>query len=94
MIFLGLGSNLPSTYGDRFKNINIALSYLESYGIKILKKSSFYETPSYPNNSEPMFINIVIMVETHLNPIDLHSFSTTFKAKSELGAIDLRRINF
>ena len=73
MIFLGLGSNLPSKYGDRFKNINLATSYLEAHGIKIIKKSSFYETPSYPNIKNPKFINVVILVETILPPIDLMS---------------------
>ena len=73
MIFLGLGSNLPSKYGNRFTNINLAISYLEGYGIKVIKKSSFYETHSYPTKKNPKFINIVILVETILPPIDLMS---------------------
>ena len=52
MIILGLGSNLSSSFGDRFKNINLAMKYLGYYDIKILKKSSFYETPSYPNKKK------------------------------------------
>ena len=74
MIFLGLGSNLSSKFGDRFTNIKIAISFLERYGIKVIKQSSFYETPSYPNKENPKFINIVILVETLLPPIDLMSF--------------------
>ena len=73
MVFLGIGSNLSSDFGDRFENINLAISFLESYGIKILKKSSFYETPSHPDKTKPKFINIVVMIETYLNPIDLMS---------------------
>ena len=73
MIFLGLGSNLSSRFGDRFENINLAMSMLEDYGIKIVKKSSFYETPSYPNKTYPKYINIVISVETNLPPVDLMS---------------------
>ena len=73
MIFLGLGSNLSSKYGDRFANINLAISCLDGYGIKVIKKSSFYETPSYPNKKNPKFINAVILVETILPPIDLMS---------------------
>jgi 2-amino-4-hydroxy-6-hydroxymethyldihydropteridine pyrophosphokinase len=73
MIFLGLGSNLSSKFGDRFTNINLAISYLEGYGIKVIKKSSFYETPSYPNKENPKFINVVILVETILSPVDLIS---------------------
>ena len=33
MILLGLGSNLPSSYGDRFKNIDLAISALNGYGL-------------------------------------------------------------
>jgi len=83
MIFLGLGSNLHSTLGDRFKNINFALSFLESYQIKIIKKSNFYETPSYPNNNDPKFINIVASISTTLPPIDLVSVLLFIEEKLE-----------
>ena len=83
MIFLGIGSNLSSNHGDRFENINLAISYIESYDIKILKKSNFYETPSYPNKSKPKFINIVVMVKTHLQPIDLVSVLIFIEEKLE-----------
>ena len=73
MIILGLGSNLPSIYGDRFANMEIAISYLEKYEINILKRSSFYETPSYPDNKKPKFINLIIEVETQLDPVNLAS---------------------
>ena len=73
MILLGLGSNLPSSFGDRFQNIDLAVSNLEGYGIQLNKKSSYYESLSYPNKSNPKFINIVIEIETHLPPEDLAS---------------------
>ena len=73
MVILGIGSNLSSAYGDRFKNINLAIQYLEQYGFQILKRSAFYETPSYPNKSKPKFINIIIQVSTVLPPVDLAS---------------------
>ena len=71
MIILGLGSNLHSSFGDRFKNIDLAISYLKFYKIKVLNISSFYETPSYPNNKNPRFINIVIEISTNLTPTNL-----------------------
>jgi len=40
MVFLALGSNLSSSFGDRFTNINLAISYLEGYGIQIINKSN------------------------------------------------------
>ena len=70
MIILSLGSNLPSHFGNRFDNLKFAMSFLESYGILIDKKSSFYETPSYPDKNNPKFVNIVISVKTNLLPTD------------------------
>ena len=73
MILLGIGSNLDSSFGDRFENINLAISYLEHYKIKILKKSNFYETPSYPDPNNPKFINVVVSVSSELPPEDFAS---------------------
>ena len=73
MILLGLGSNLPSTFGDRFKNIELAIDALNGYGIMVKKQSSYYESLSYPNKTEPKFINVVIEVESDLPPVDLAS---------------------
>ena len=83
MIFLALGSNLNSSFGDRFKNINLAISYLEAYGVKILKKSSFYETPSYPNKNNPKFINVVINIDTNLSIENLISSIFDIEKKLE-----------
>ena len=71
MIFIGIGSNLSSSYGNRIKNINLAISFIQNNGIKLVKKSSFYETFSQPNKNDPKFINVVISVETNLLPLDL-----------------------
>jgi len=68
MLLLGLGSNLASNFGNRFENIDLAISYLQSYEMQLLKKSSFYETLSYPDIKNPKFINVVIEVLTHLPP--------------------------
>ena len=83
MIFLGIGSNLSSSFGDRFKNIDLAISFLEACKINIIKKSSFYETFSYPNKSNPKFINNVIAVETKLPPVDLMSVLISVEEKLE-----------
>ena len=83
MLLLGLGSNLPSSFGDRFKNINLAISYLESYKIKVIKKSSFYESLSYPNKENPKFINVVIKASTYLKPEDFASVLIFIEEKLE-----------
>ena len=83
MIFLGIGSNLSSSFGDRFDNINLAISSLFDRGIQTVKKSSFYETFSYPNKKDPKFINIVTSIKTHLQPIDLMSALISIEEKLE-----------
>ena len=83
MVFLALGSNLSSSFGDRFVNINLTITYLESYGIQIIRKSDFYETHSYPDKEDPKFINVVISVKTHLPPVDLMSVLLFIEKKLE-----------
>ena len=83
MIYLGIGSNLSSSFGDRFKNINLAVSSLEEKKINLVKKSSFYETFSYPNKENPKFINIVIAVETSLSPKTLMKILISIEEKLE-----------
>ena len=88
MIFLGIGSNLSSSFGNRFNNINMAISFLNEYGIQTIKKSSFYETLSYPNKENPKFINVLIEVSTHLKPEDLASVLIFIEEKLERKRLD------
>ena len=83
MIFLAIGSNLPSSFGDRFNNIDLAISFLKSHKIKLIKKSSYYETPSYPNMNNPKFINVVISINTNLSLSDLMSAIIIVEEKLE-----------
>ena len=64
MVYIGIGSNL----GNRISNIEIAKFFLRFNGINILKSSSYYETPSWPDPNKPKFINIVIQSNTTLSP--------------------------
>ena len=83
MIFLGIGSNLSSSFGDRFRNISLAISFLKENKINLIKQSSFYETFSYPDKNNPKFINIVISVESILTPKDLMSALISVEEKLE-----------
>ena len=83
MIILSIGSNLASTFGDRFQNINYAIAYLEKYEIKVIKKSSFYESLSQPNINDPKFINVVIEITTNLDVENLASVLLFIEGKLE-----------
>ena len=71
MIHLNIGSNLDSKYGTKFDNISIALNLLIESRVKIKKISNFYETPSYPNQNFPKFINIGLTIDFKNEYLDL-----------------------
>ncbi len=73
MIHLNIGSNLNSMHGSKFDNISIAIQLLIEAKLKIEKISNFYETPSYPNQKLPKFLNIGVLVNKNLNILKLYN---------------------
>ena len=71
MIFLNIGSNLSSSNGDRLFNLKKTLELITLEKIKIMKISSIYETPSYPNKKNPKFLNIGIEIKCNYSPENL-----------------------
>ena len=71
MIYLNIGSNLPSKEGGRENNILKAISCLKKLNLNLLEISSFYQTPSYPNNLDPKFINLCVKLESNLKSSEL-----------------------
>ncbi len=68
-VFLSLGSNK----GNRFVNILRAILFINSIPrTKIKKISSLYETEPYKVKKQSHFINLVILIQTNLNPSELH----------------------
>ncbi len=102
MIHLNIGSNLNSKYGSRFDNIYIAINLLIDSNIKIKKISNFYETPSYPNQNFPKFLNIGLIIDFKNNHIDLlnkikfieKKLGRVKKGKNEPRIIDIDIIDF
>ena len=62
MILLNIGSSLDSEKGNRLYNLNKTLELIKLENIKIIKISSIYETPSYPDKKNPKFLNIGVEV--------------------------------
>lgn len=73
-IFLGLGSNL----GERRENIERALERL-SEQVRLMKRSSFYETEPVGYDDQPWFYNIVVEGETDLEPAELLRFTQSIE---------------
>ncbi|WP_296618318.1 2-amino-4-hydroxy-6-hydroxymethyldihydropteridine diphosphokinase [Marivirga sp.] len=66
-IFLLLGSNL----GDRENILAQAIVALDKNGIKVVKKSSIYETAAWGKTDQQAFLNQVLQIETFLDAHDL-----------------------
>jgi len=65
--YLALGSNL----GDKFQNLEKAKFELEKYEIKIIKSSSNFLSVSWPDPTQPKFVNLVLKVKTNLTVVKL-----------------------
>ncbi len=77
MVYIGIGSNL----GNRINNIEKAKYFLTLSGINIVKSSNFYESLSWPDPSNPKFINIVIQSNTKISPKNLLFIFKTIEKK-------------
>ena len=89
MIHLNIGSNLDSKHGSRFDNISIAIDLLINSKIKIKKISNFYETPSYPNNNFPKFLNVGLLIDYNNDYLNL--FKIIKKIEKKLGRIRTKK---
>ncbi|MGD0131896.1 MAG: 2-amino-4-hydroxy-6-hydroxymethyldihydropteridine diphosphokinase [Bryobacteraceae bacterium] len=65
--FLGLGSNV----GDREAQLREAVKLLESDEVRVLRRSSLYETAPQEMLDQPWFLNAVVQVETTFFPMQL-----------------------
>ncbi|HBP64913.1 MAG TPA: 2-amino-4-hydroxy-6-hydroxymethyldihydropteridine diphosphokinase [Desulfosporosinus sp.] len=65
--FLGLGSNL----GDRAHYLEEAVTALSSPVLKIEATSRIYETEPWGLLDQPLYWNLVIKIETSLEPLEL-----------------------
>jgi 2-amino-4-hydroxy-6-hydroxymethyldihydropteridine diphosphokinase len=66
-VYLALGSNL----GDRAAHLRKALERLEAAEVRIVRRSSVYETEPRDLRDQPWFLNMVLEGETALFPMQL-----------------------
>lgn len=70
-VFLAFGSNI---FGDLLKStelVKVSYRLLFSAGVRIVKKSTFYQTPGFPAGEGPDYINSVVCAVTDLSAQDL-----------------------
>lgn len=78
-VFLGLGSNV----GNRLENLKAAQALIHKNVGKIAKKSHVYETQPWGKTDQEAFLNMVIMINTSLDPRDM--LDALSKLERELG---------
>ena len=84
--YLGLGSN----QGNRVGLLNAALERLEASGrVRVIKRSSLYETAPVGVTDQPRFVNLVAEVHTDLEPQGL--LELALAAERTLGRVRTQR---
>lgn len=102
MIYISLGANVPSRVGSPDVTLRAALEELKARGVRVLKVSSLYLTPAWPNESDPPFVNAIAEVGTNLGPNAFlklllsveKSFGRVRKVKWEPRCLDLDIVDF
>lgn len=65
--YLGLGTNL----GDRTTNLEDAIEHLSGERVRVIRRSSVWETEPRDVLDQPLFLNQVVEIETDLFPRQL-----------------------
>lgn len=80
VVYLGLGANL----GDREEMLARAAARLDAHpAIRVLRRSSLYETEPVGPAGQPWYLNAVLEAETSLSPLEL--LGTCKQIEAELG---------
>jgi 2-amino-4-hydroxy-6-hydroxymethyldihydropteridine diphosphokinase len=79
--YMLLGSNL----GNREQMIKLAIAQIEKEVGIVKSTSAFYETEPWGNADQPAFINLALVVETSLDP--LQALETVLGIEKKLGRV-------
>jgi 2-amino-4-hydroxy-6-hydroxymethyldihydropteridine diphosphokinase len=71
MIFIGIGSNLPSRAGPPRATAEAAVEAMARARLGVKRRSRWYESAPVPISDQPWFVNGVVEVETDLPPAAL-----------------------
>ena len=97
MIFVGIGANLPSSYGSPRQTCERAVEALIEAGIAVVARSRWYETAPVPVSDQPWYVNGVAALKTNETPEKLlqllHSIEARFgrvrRERNEARVLDL-----
>lgn len=85
MIFVAIGANLASDYGQPVEACEQALHLLPREGISIVQRSPWYKSAPVPMSDQPWYVNGVAVVETELDPFEC--LQALHRIESEMGRV-------
>lgn len=71
MILIALGANLESVIGAPLATLTACLGAMADHNIRVLNVSNYYQTPAWPDPSDPPYVNAVAEIRTPLGPAAL-----------------------
>ena len=81
-VLIALGSNLDGGFGSSVSLLEAALDNFPAAGFKLLARSSWWRSASWPDPALPDYINALAIVETALAPAEtlaaLHDIESGF----------------
>lgn len=97
MIFVGIGANLPSSFGSPKATCEGALEALIAAGIEVVGRSRWYESAPVPRSDQPWYVNGVVALRTDNKPLELlnilHDIEALFgrvrRVRNEARVLDL-----
>jgi 2-amino-4-hydroxy-6-hydroxymethyldihydropteridine diphosphokinase len=101
-IFIALGANLHSQAGAPRQTIEAALRELSAAGVQIERRSRLYETPAWPDPTQPTFVNAVARIRSPVSSRNLMEllhetetgFGRTRSARNAPRTLDLDLLDF
>jgi len=61
-VYVGLGGNLPSRFGEPIQTCEAALTAMQARGLAIVRRSRWYKSAPVPPSDQPWFINGAVEV--------------------------------
>lgn len=72
MIFIGLGANLSSSFGEPEETLYAAMEAIDgASGVHVIRRSSIWLSAPVPISDQPWYRNAVIAIETELTVSEL-----------------------
>jgi 2-amino-4-hydroxy-6-hydroxymethyldihydropteridine diphosphokinase len=69
-VLVGLGSSLAGKFGSREALLEASLDRFAAAGLKLVKRSTWWRSASWPDPTRPDYLNGLALVETALPPAE------------------------